>query len=68
MKSEEFKRIKEWKKKVVQYYRKYKKLDMNLCCQLWDTYSDMIKAMSFMKYELGIDKFTTREYEELINR
>jgi len=65
--AETFDEVKAWKKRVLYFYRKYGYLYGELTAWKWDTYQDMIKALSFMKHELKQDEFTSKDYEALID-
>ena len=64
--AETFEEVKAWKKRVLFYWKRDRCLYELICAWKWDTYQDMIKALSFMKHELNIDEFRAVDYEELI--
>ena len=63
-----FKEVKLWKKRIINYYKKFHSLSEEMCAWKWETYKDMIKDLQFMKHLLQINKFTSADFEELIRR
>tara|TARA_R100001530_G_scaffold133119_2_gene106167 strand:+ start:1461 stop:1700 length:240 start_codon:yes stop_codon:yes gene_type:complete len=66
-----FQEILKLKKIIVQYYRKNKRFDPNAIdrfAQIFATHKDMIRALSFMKYEINSTEFTAKDFEEIYNR
>jgi len=55
----------------VYYYRINQCFERNVIdrfADIWATYNDTIQALSFMKYEIRSDEFTSADFEEIYNR
>ena len=59
------------KKRIVSYYRInqcFERKVIERFANIWETYKDMIQALSFMKYEINRDEFTSADFEDIYNR
>jgi len=56
---------------ITAYYRLHSRFDIKAIdhfANFFETHSDMIKGLSFMKHEINRDEFTLADYEEIYNR
>ena len=66
MNDTKFEEVKQWKNRVISYYKKYRRLDADMCAWEWASYKDMILAMQFMKHQINKNHFSSADFEDLI--